>query len=221
MDNARGAQIDVIPLTVSPDVVPRYSLLILALFLGMPVLAQEPADRIILQPGDAIRVTIWREPARSGEFLVNNLGESVLPILGTRRVAGRPWGQVKDSLRAAFARELRDSDVGLIPLRRVYVFGSVETPGIYFADPLGTFAQAIAFAGGVSREGNPSHIRVVRDGRTVIARIALDAPMTPAALESGDQIFVERRGWFDRNSAAVLGAGAGLLGVLATVALIR
>jgi hypothetical protein len=45
--------------------------------------------------------------------------------------------------------------------------------------------------------------------------------MSATDLRSGDQIFVERRSWFDRNSAAVIGAGAGLLGVIATLVLIR
>ena len=193
----------------------------LSLLVASPLAAQDPADRIVLQPGDAVRVTLWREPNLSGEFLVNDRGETVFPLVGTRLVAGRPWGEVRDSLRAAFARELREPDVGLIPLRRVYVLGSVDNPGIYYADPLGTFAQAVAYAGGVTAEGDASHIRVVRDGVTVIARTALDGPMAAADLHSGDQIFVERRGWFDRNSAAVIGATAGLLGVIATVILIR
>jgi protein involved in polysaccharide export with SLBB domain len=122
---------------------------------------------------------------------------------------------------AAFGRELRDSDVALVPLRRVYVLGSVTKPGIYFADPLGTFAQAIAMAGGTTVDGDPTRIRVVRGGTAVVPRTALDAVMSASELRSGDQIFVERRSWFDRNSAAVVGAGAGLLGVIATLLLVR
>jgi polysaccharide export outer membrane protein len=116
---------------------------------------------------------------------------------------------------------LRDADVGLVPLRRVYVLGSVANPGIYFADPLGTFAQAIAMAGGPTADGDPTRIRIVREGATVIERTAIDAVMSASDLRSGDQIFVERRDWFDRNSAAVIGAGAGLLGVIATLILVR
>jgi len=206
----------------SPTVVHRYSIALTLLLLALiPIQAQEPAARIVLQPGDAIRVTVWREPSLSGDFLVTERGESVLPVLGIRQVAGRPWNEVRDSLRAAFARQLSQSDIGLTPLRRVYVFGSVDKPGIYFAEPLGTFSQIIAIAGGVTEDGDPSSIRVVRDGRTVIPRLALDAAMAPEDLTSGDQIFVERRGWFDRNSAAVIGAGAGLLGVIATLLIIR
>ena len=189
----------------------------------MPALAmsQDAESRIVLQPGDAIQVKMIREPALSGDFVVNDRGETVLPIIGIKRVAGQPWGEVRDSLRAAFARELRGPDVALVPLRRIFVLGSVDRPGVYYIDPLGTVAQAVAMAGGATAEGDPSRIRVVRGGATVIERIGVDAPMTAAVLASGDQIFLERRSWFDRNSAAVIGAGAGLLGVIATLVILR
>lgn len=201
---------------------PRSLRLLLGLLL-LPggALAQDAAQRIVLQPGDAIQVKILREPKLNGDFLVNDRGESVLPILGTRQVAGLPWVVVRDSLRAAYARELRDPDVGLVPLRRIFVLGMVDNPGVYYMDPLGTIAQSVAVAGGLTADGDPTRIRIVRGGVTVIPRIALDAPMQASDLQSGDQILVERRSWFDRNSAAVIGAGAGLLGVIATLVLIR
>jgi protein involved in polysaccharide export with SLBB domain len=206
----------------APLFVHRFLLAIALFALPLaPVSAQEAAAQLVLQSGDAVQVKIWREPGLSGEFGVNDRGEVVFPLIGTRNVTGQPWAQVRDTLLAAFRRELRDPDVGLVPLRRVYVLGSVDKPGIFFADPLGTFAQAIAMAGGATTEGDPTHIRVVRGGTTVVPRIALDAVMSATDLRSGDQIFVERRSWFDRNSAAVVGAGAGLLGVIATLILIR
>lgn len=184
-------------------------------------MAQDAAARLELQPGDAIQLKIWREPELSGDFLVNDRGEAVFPLIGTRLIAGRPWSEVRDTLLAAFRLELRDPDIGLVPLRRVYVLGSVDKPGIFYTDPLGTFAQAIAMAGGTTADGDPTRIRVVRRGTTVVPRTSLDAAMSATDLRSGDQIFVERRSWFDRNSAAVIGAGAGLLGVIATLVLIR
>jgi polysaccharide export outer membrane protein len=195
--------------------------LTLALLTAAPAAGQDVASRLVLQPGDAIRLNLWREPALSGDFFVNDRGETILPLVGMRRTGGVPWSQVRDSLLTAFRRELRDPDVDLMPLRRVFVLGSVDKPGVYFADPLGTFAQAIAMAGGTTADGDPTRIRVVREGRTVIPRTAIDAVMSASELASGDQIFVERRSWFDRNSAAVIGAGAGLLGVIATLVIVR
>lgn len=201
----------------------RRSLLLLALIglRALPAAAQDAAARIVLVPGDAIRVTIWRDAKLSGEFFVNDRGETVFPLIGTRLTAGRPWSEVRDSLLTAFGRELRAPDVGLVPMRRVFVLGSVSRPGVYYTDPLGTFAQAVALAGGTTSDGDPTRIRVVRAGTPVIRRTALDAVMSVNDLQSGDQIFVERRSWFDRNSGTVVGAGAGLLGVMATLILVR
>lgn len=183
--------------------------------------AQVAPVGLVLQPGDAIQVKILREPKLSGEFGIDERGETVFPVIGTRRTAGLPWDALRDTLMAAFRRELRTPDVALVPLRRAVVLGSVNKPGIIFTNPLGTFAEVIALAGGLAPDGDPTRIRVVRDGVTVVARTSLDAAMTASDLRSGDRIFVERRSWFERNSAAVIGAGAGLLGVIATLVLIR
>jgi len=206
----------------APLIVRRFLLALALIALSNhPLRAQDAAAGIVLTPGDAIQVKIWREPKLSGDFLVNDRGETVFPLIGTRPTAGRPWSEVRDSLMAAFGRELRDPDVGLVPLRRVYVLGSVGNPGVFYTDPLGTFAQAVALAGGTTIEGDPTRIRVVRSGTTVVPRTSLDATMSATDLRSGDQIFVERRSWFDRNSASVIGAGAGLIGVIATLFLLR
>lgn len=189
--------------------------------VSSPALAQITTSALVLQPGDAIAVRIPGEPKLSGEFAIDERGETVFPIIGTRRTAGLPWQTLRDSLMAAFGRELSTPDLALSPLRRVYVLGSVDKPGIFFVHPLGTFAEVIAMAGGLTSDGDPTHIRIVRDGASEVARISLDTAMSPSDLRSGDRIFVERRGWFDRNSAVVLSAGAGLLGVLVTVVLIR
>jgi protein involved in polysaccharide export with SLBB domain len=213
----------VMPLTHHPlRTVRRFRLVLLLTLLHVPpAVAQGVASGLILQPGDAIQVKIWREPNLSGDFLVNDRGETVFPLIGTQRTAGLPWSHVRDSLLAGFRRELRSPDVELVPLRRVFVLGSVDRPGVYHSDPTGTFAQAVALAGGATAEGDPTHIRVVRGGTTVIRRTAVDGVMSASELASGDQIFVERRSWFDRNSAAVIGAGAGLLGVIATLIIVR
>jgi len=187
----------------------------------MPSWAQDGVAGLVLQPGDAVQVKILREPKLSGDFHVDERGETVFPIIGTRRTAGLPWQSLRDTLMAAFRREMRTPDVALVPLRRVFVLGSVDRPGIIYVNPLGTFSEAIAIAGGLASDGDPTRIRVVRDGATVLARISLDAAMMASDLRSGDRIFVERRSWFDRNSSAVVGAGAGLLGVIATLVLIR
>ncbi len=174
-----------------------------------------------LRPGDVLQLNFWREPKLSGEYAVDRSGSVVLPILGSRRVSDAPWPVVLDSLVAAFDAQLAPGSVSITPLRRLYVLGSVKSPGVFMADPEISLAGAVAMAGGATSEGDLRRVRIVRDGVTLVARVSVDQPASPDDLRSGDQIYVDRRSWFDRNSAVTLSSLAGFAGVLLTVILLR
>lgn len=198
----------------------RLRTLLTALLLAGPSLLQgqgTAAGDFTLKPGDLIELFAWREPDFAAEYPVDERGRVTLPLVGTHSVTGAPWRVVRDSLLAAFARELRDGDVRLTPKRRVLVLGFVQKPGAYFADPTVNIAGAIALAEGVSSEGNARRIRVVRDGTVVLDRVSLESADVLGDVHSGDQIIVSRRGWFDRNSAFMVSAVVGLAGIVVTL----
>ncbi len=179
------------------------------------------ASPVSLRPGDVVRVVISREPALSGDVLVDDRGRAHLPILGSRSVDGASWSAVRDSILAEYARETGASEVSVIALQRVLVLGSVTSPGVYFATLSSTIADAVALAGGATPEGDLRRLRVVRDGETLYAQVAVDSPAAQAGVRSGDQIFVERRSWFDRNSATAVSAFVGIAGVIVTLLVFR
>jgi polysaccharide export outer membrane protein len=203
----------------------RHRLALVGLLLGTAAAGQAapaaPAAPVTLRPGDVIQVQLPREPDLSGEFVIDERGFVALPILGLRAVTGSPWPIVRDSLLAAYAHELAESSVGLLAFRRVFVFGSVTKPGVYLADPSLSLAGAVAMAGGATAEGDLRKLRVVRDGETILARAPIDSPLAAVGVQSGDQIFVGRRGWFDRNSATAVSAFVGLAGVIVTLIIFR
>lgn len=186
--------------------------------LAQPLAAQQPAaeDRV-LRPGDILELFHWRDSLLNGEFPVEQDGRVILPILGPRQVADLPWAPIRDSIRAAYARELRAGDLRITPKRRVFVLGFVQEPGVHFADPTTTLAGAIALAGGASPEGDLSRLRVVRNGRVLAERVSIESATVADDVWSGDQIFVGRRGWFDRNSAFMVSAIVGLAGIVVTL----
>lgn len=201
---------------------PRYRLcLSLVLFLGLfgrPVDGQDVGRRdLVVMPGDLLNVQIVGEKELTGQFLVDDRGMVVLPLLGVRGVTGAPWSTVRDSLLAAYTRELRIPSVQLIPLRRVTVLGHVNLAGMHMVDPHVSLAGAIAMAQGASPDGDLHRIRVVRDGVTVLDRAPVEATMTQLGIRSGDQIYVGRRGWWDRNSGTVVGALISAVALLVTV----
>lgn len=171
-----------------------------------------------LQVGDAIRVAISREPTLSGDFLVDEDGQVALPLLGRLRASGRPWRPLRDSVEAAYRRELRAEAITLVPLRRVYVLGSVMRPGVYMLDPTFGLQGAISLAGGAGLEGNIERIRIDRGGNILLRRVALNTPPSTYEVRSGDQVFVERRSWIDRNSTLLLTSVISVAGIIVTLA---
>ena len=182
----------------------------------------EPAADVRLRPADLIRVTLLREPDASGDFVVDERGNVTLPLIGSQRVTESSWMALRDSLRAAYARELNSpDDVVLTPLRRVFVYGSVNKPGAVLVPVTASVAEAVALAEGASPEGDLRRIRVLRDGQTIVRRAAVESSVVAAGVQSGDQIFVDRRSWVDRNSGPALSAFVGLAGIVVTLIVTR
>jgi polysaccharide export outer membrane protein len=171
-----------------------------------PVSAAASQDDYSLQPGDMLRVAIWREPDLSGEFVVDMAGKVTLPLLGEQQVAGMEVGELRGRLTELYRGQLRNPSIAITPLRRVSVLGSVQRPGVYAVDPTTTLAGIIAQAGGATAEGTLNRIRVLRDGVVLMERVGAAQTLDAANVRSNDQVFVDRRSWLDRNSGALLSA---------------
>lgn len=183
----------------------------------IPAVAQDatpPAAEVELRPGDVLSVEIWREEDLSGEFVVDRDGFVTLPLLGRRSVSGTPWPDVYDALLESYRDELRNPSINLTPLRRVYVLGEVHRAGLYTVDPTVSVAGAVALAGGANAQGDLRNLRVVREGQTVVEDVSAESALSSLDVRSGDQIFVGRRNWFERNSTFVITAALSLTGIV-------
>lgn len=165
-----------------------------------------PDDVVTLQPGDVVRVRIWREEDLSGEFPVDETGGVTLPLLGERQVSGIPMSRLRDQLIADYREQLRNPSITIVPLRRINVLGEVNKPGLYLADPTISLAAAIGLAEGTTRDGSMDRIRVVRDGAVIHDRPGAAQALTSIDVRSGDQIYVGTRSWASRNAPYVLSA---------------
>lgn len=167
--------------------------------------AQEPRTSTPgLQPGDALEVMIWREEDLSGEFLVDETGAVTLPLLGRKSITDKPLSELRDELIGAYRVHLNNPSITINPVRRIYVLGEVNKPGLYHANPTITLAGAIALAEGATSDGDISKIRLVRDGSVIRERLGAGEQLNTADIRSGDQIYVEERGVFDRNRGLFL-----------------
>jgi protein involved in polysaccharide export with SLBB domain len=191
----------------------RMSFRLFAMLVTTPALAwgQSAANpsagaEVALMPGDLVRIEIWREEDLSGDFQVAPDGTVTLPLVGRRSVIGLPLDRLRDTLLAQYQVELRNPSITITPLRRVHVLGEVNQPGLYPIDPTLSLAGAVALAGGATPSGDLRKIRVVRGGEVLRLRVGPGATLESADVRSGDQIFVERRSWFERNSTFVVSA---------------
>ena len=196
----------------------RYFLILLILATApTPVETQgvsDPRD-LFLVPGDIVRVVIWREQDLTGDFQVDQDGRVVLPLLGELRVDNKEWDAVRDQLLQGYRRELRNPSIELTPFRSVYVLGEVNLPGRYNIHPTNdNLAGAVSLAGGVTSDGAVTKMRIVRDGVMILDGIVGEESLAGLGIRSGDQLFVGRRGWFDRNSTFLVSAILSVSGVL-------
>lgn len=162
---------------------------------------------ITLRPGDLLRIQVWREPDLQGEFQVDMDGVVILPLIGEKRVTGIPVRRLREMLIEDYRVHLRNPSINITPLRRIHVLGSVRQAGMYPVDPTVTLADAVALAGGTVEGGDLRRIRIVRRGVVLRERAAAGETLREVDLHSGDQIYVERRPWIQRNGATIIGMG--------------
>lgn len=185
---------------------------------GAPAEAQI-VQQSTLRPGDLIRIQVYREESLDGEFLVDEQGFVVLPLIGEFQVNGVPVRELRDRLLEAYREHLRNPSIVITPLRRVSVLGDVQRPGLYALDPTVTLVGAVAMAGGATPTGDLRRIRILRDGEVLRQRVEPGATLAVADVRSGDQIYVDRRSWFERNSTFIVSTTLSLTSII--IALIR
>lgn len=173
-----------------------------------------------LRPGDAVRVSVWREPDISGEFQVDDRGIVTLPLLGERQVRGMQGPALRDSLLADYREYLQNPSIEVTVLRRINILGAVNQPGLYPVDATISLSEALGMAGGVSPTGDPDDIRLARDGKVIYEDLDRAALVGDIDVRSGDRIVVGEKGWLERNPGALIGSLLGAA-VAITVAVLR
>jgi polysaccharide export outer membrane protein len=173
---------------------------------------------VVLSAGDSVRITVWRRPEFSGDFIVSPDGTISHPLYRTVRVGAIPFSTAESNLRTFLARFEQDPQFVMEPLVRVAVSGEVGRPQVFVVRPETSIAEAVAQAGGPNQFANRDRVRVLRrdaGGRQRELSVSLlDPEGSSAALRvrSGDQIVIDRRKSFFRDlilpGLTVLGSAA-------------
>jgi polysaccharide biosynthesis/export protein len=124
------------------------------------------SDPYLIQPGDVLQVSVWKEPDLQSELLVRPDGGISFPLAGDVTVSGMSVAAVSDLIAERIKRYIPDPVVTvvtkLIGGNHIYVVGKVNRPGEFpFSRPLDVM-QALSLAGGTTPFASLSSIRILR-----------------------------------------------------------
>lgn len=145
----------------------RYAL---ALFVALsvlvgPIRADEP-EPYRIQPGDVLRVSVWKEQDLLSEVLVRPDGGMSFPLVGDVRASGRTIDELRTLVDERLSEFIPDPSVTIavkqIGGNRIYVLGKVNRPGEFaFSQPIDVM-QALSLAGGATSFAALDDIRILR-----------------------------------------------------------
>jgi len=140
------------------------TLCVLLVFSSLPGASSE--DGYGLQPGDIIRVNVWREQGLDQGVLVRPDGGISFPLAGDLPAEGKTIEEVTKSI-ADQLREFIPNPVVTVSLEqndgnRIYVMGRVNGPGVFLINRPVDIMQALAMAGGLTPFANKDEIKVLR-----------------------------------------------------------
>ena len=205
---------------------PALSLVLAALMGPSALLAQNPAPpaaATTLEPGDTIRIIVWRKPEFSGDFVIAQDGTITHPLYRAIKVGGVPIPQAEDNIRRFLGQYDQNPQFVMEPLISIAVSGEVPRPSVFAVQPKTTIAEAVARAGGTTQTGKRERVRIYRSEpngtrRELYANLQDPAdPVGGAPVHSGDQILVDKKKSVFRDAILPVLSG---LGAIASIGLL-
>lgn len=159
-------------------------------------------DTYIVQPGDTLQVTVWKETDLQGEVLVRPDGGLTFPLAGNIDAGGHTVDEIRKVLVSRLTRYIPDPVVTVAVKTtngsRIFVVGKVNRPGDFpLIRPIDVM-QALSLAGGTTPFADVDGIRILRreDGRQTVFRFRYDDVRRGRGLsqnillQSGDTVVV-------------------------------
>ena len=119
-----------------------------------------------IQPGDVIRIVVWKEEELTGDHTVRLDGHLTMPLLGDIKASGRlPRDLAKEigeAIKVFIERPI--VTVGMVSANnaRFFVIGEVGSSGSYPMFGRTTVVQGLSLAGGFQQFAKKDDIRILR-----------------------------------------------------------
>jgi polysaccharide export outer membrane protein len=147
----------------------------------------------ILDTADKVRVFVYGQPNLSRLYIVDQVGNIAIPLIGTVRARGRTTVDLERTIAAKLGREfVKDPQVtvDVAQNRPFFILGEVRLPGQYpFVSGM-TIEQAVAIGGGYTERASERSFRITRKLGPLIDQIEAPSDYT---LLPGDTVYVHER----------------------------
>lgn len=152
--------------------------------------------------GDSLEVKFHRHDEFNTSLKVVSPGIAMFPMVGDVQVSGRSIFELRDDLKARYARYLKNPEITInvtsMQSQKITILGEVRNPGVVMLETSMMLSEAIAAAGGASNDADTENVFLVKrkgsrvDTETINYRSILKEGRLSRdrALESGDIIFV-------------------------------
>jgi polysaccharide export outer membrane protein len=146
------------------------------LALGMASAGSFGAEPVyMIQPGDMLTVSVWREPSLQGPVLVRPDGAFSFPLAGEIDARQKSVADIQKLLTDRLKKFISDPVVSVsvqeVKGNKIYVIGQVNRPGEFIMNPSLNVMQALSVAGGTNAFASTAGIMVLRraaGGQTAI-----------------------------------------------------
>ena len=128
--------------------------------------ARPDAVHYLIQPGDQLTISVWKEKDLQGDVLVRPDGGLSFPLAGDLNARGKSVEELRlaltDRLKAYIPEPVVTVAVKTIGGNQVYVLGKVNRPGQFpFSSPVDVM-QALSLAGGATPYAALNDIVILR-----------------------------------------------------------
>lgn len=149
---------------------PERALAALALLIAAPFAAHAAESAYLIQPGDVLSVSVWREPTLQGPVLVRPDGGFSFPLAGEIDARQKSVSDIQKLLSERLKRYISDPVVSVsiqeVKGNKIYVIGQVNRPGEFIMNPSVNVMQALSMAGGTTAFASTGGILVLRRNAT-------------------------------------------------------
>lgn len=156
--------------------------------LGHVAVAAPPAEPYLIEPGDVLEISVWREEDLTKPVVVRPDGGLSFPLVGNVQASGKSIEQLQAEVAEKLKKYIPDPSVTVavqqLSGNKVYVIGKVNRPGEFPVTRNVDVVQALSMAGGMTPYAAANKIRILRRNGKSQAAI----PFAYGDIEKGENL---------------------------------